>query len=146
MPGSIRPQRFLDISEEEYELMMDVNVRSVVLCTQAVARRIAGQGSGGTVVNICLDSRQRRTGHAQPLLRLQERGRDVYPRRRQELGEHNIRVNAVSPGLIWREGLDEAWPEGVARYRQAAALSSVGTGRGRCQRLPCSWCPPRVNG
>ena len=43
---------FLDISEEEYELMMDVNVRSVVLCTQAVARRIAGQGSGAAVVNI----------------------------------------------------------------------------------------------
>ena len=46
----------------------------------------------------------------------------------RELGVHNIRVNAVSPGLIWRQGLDENWPEGVARYKQAAALNSVGQG------------------
>ena len=43
---------FLDISEDEYELMMDANVRSVMLCTQAFARRLNGQGSGGAVVNI----------------------------------------------------------------------------------------------
>ena len=33
-----------------------------------------------------------------------------------------MRVNAVAPGLIWREGLDEAWPDGVERWNRAAAL------------------------
>ena len=37
-----------------------------------------------------------------------------------------IRVNVVSPGLIWREGLDEAWPDGVARYTRAAPLGRLG--------------------
>ena len=117
---------FLDISEEEYELMMDVNVRSVVLCTQAVARRIAGRGSGGAVVNIAsiaasgvLDMHSHYCASKSAVVMFTRAAA-------RELGEHNIRVNAVSPGLIWREGLDEAWPEGVARYRQAAALSSVG--------------------
>ena len=38
----------------------------------------------------------------------------------------NIRVNAVSPGLIWREGLDEGWPEGVRAYTAATPLGRLG--------------------
>jgi 3-oxoacyl-[acyl-carrier protein] reductase len=39
-----------------------------------------------------------------------------------ELGARGIRVVAVAPGLVDREGLEEAWPEGVERYRRASAL------------------------
>jgi NAD(P)-dependent dehydrogenase (short-subunit alcohol dehydrogenase family) len=45
----------------------------------------------------------------------------------REFGQHNIRVNAVSPGLIWRHGLDLAWPDGVQRYTRAAPLGRLGT-------------------
>ena len=44
----------------------------------------------------------------------------------REFGPRNIRVNVVSPGLIWKEGLDEAWPDGVTRYRRAAPLGRLG--------------------
>ena len=119
---------FLDISEDEYDLMMDSNVRSVMLCTQAVAGRIKEQGSGGAVVNIAsiaatgvLDMHSHYCAAKSAVVMFTRAAA-------RELGEHNIRVNAVSPGLIWRQGLDEAWPEGVARYKQAAALNSVGQG------------------
>ena len=39
-----------------------------------------------------------------------------------QLGARGIRVVAVAPGLVDREGLAQAWPEGVERYRRASAL------------------------
>ncbi|HYN66085.1 MAG TPA: SDR family oxidoreductase [Ornithinibacter sp.] len=46
-----------------------------------------------------------------------------------ELGSRGIRVVAVAPGLVAREGLEEAWPEGVQRYRRASALGRPVTAR-----------------
>ena len=43
-----------------------------------------------------------------------------------ELGRHGIRVNSVSPGLIWCQGLEDAWPDGVERWRAAAPLERLG--------------------
>ena len=44
-----------------------------------------------------------------------------------ELGPKRIRVNCVSPGLIEAPGIEEAWPEGVARWHAAAPLQRLGT-------------------
>jgi NAD(P)-dependent dehydrogenase (short-subunit alcohol dehydrogenase family) len=44
-----------------------------------------------------------------------------------ELGRSGIRVNCVSPGLIDVDGLEEGWPEGVARWKAAAPLQRRGT-------------------
>jgi 3-oxoacyl-[acyl-carrier protein] reductase len=46
-----------------------------------------------------------------------------------QLGARGIRVVAVAPGLVDREGLAQAWPEGVERYRRASALGRPVTAR-----------------
>jgi NAD(P)-dependent dehydrogenase (short-subunit alcohol dehydrogenase family) len=43
-----------------------------------------------------------------------------------EYGAAGIRVNTVSPGLVDRDGLDSAWPDGVASWRRAAPLGRLG--------------------
>ena len=44
-----------------------------------------------------------------------------------EFGSAGIRVNAVSPGLIERAGLRDAWPDGVQRWTERAPLGRLGT-------------------
>lgn len=44
-----------------------------------------------------------------------------------ELGPLGIRVNTVSPGLVARPGLAEAWPEGVASWETNAPLGRLAT-------------------
>ena len=44
----------------------------------------------------------------------------------QELAPKGIRVNCISPGLIWRENLQESWPDGVKRWLSKAPLARLG--------------------
>ena len=43
-----------------------------------------------------------------------------------EYGKDGIRFNAVSPGLIDRDGLAENWPEGVERWLNQVPLECLG--------------------
>ena len=116
----------VEMSEEEWDLVVDANLKSVFLCTQAVAKQIIAQGDGGAIVNISsIEGVNPAPMHSH--YNAAKGGVLMHTKASaNELGEHGIRVNSVSPGLIWRKGLDEAWPDGVERYKQAAPLKRLG--------------------
>jgi NAD(P)-dependent dehydrogenase (short-subunit alcohol dehydrogenase family) len=116
----------LELDPDEWDRVIDANLRSTFLCTQAAARQWIAQGTGGAVVNIAsIEGINPAPGHSHYNA---AKGGVIMATRSManELGEHGIRINAVSPGLLWREGIDRDWPEGVTRYRQAAPLGRLG--------------------
>ncbi len=115
----------LDVSPDEWRDVMSANLDSVHYCTQAAAHAMRERG-GGAIVNIAsIEALNPAAGHAH--YTAAKAGVVMYTRTAaRELGRDNIRVNAVSPGLIWKEGLDKAWPEGVQAYLKAAPLGRLG--------------------
>ncbi len=115
----------LEISAAHWDEVLAANLKSALLCLQAAARRMTASG-GGAIVNVTSIQAFR------PALQLAhysaaKAGLEMLTRSAAvELGPAGIRVNAVAPGVTWREGIESAWPEGVARYRTAAPLGRIG--------------------
>ncbi|MET3926778.1 SDR family oxidoreductase [Devosia sp. 2618] len=112
-----------DISGDDFRAMLDANVGGPFALTKALAKA----GQGGSVVNIAsIEALQPAAGHShyatsKAALLMFTRAAAL------ELGPLGIRVNAISPGLIGRDGLESAWPEGVARWKTSAPLQRLGT-------------------
>lgn len=116
---------FADITPQDLTGMLQTNLAAPFALMQAFA---AHRGTrGGAIVNIAsIEGLQPAIGHshyatAKAALIMATKAAAL------ELGPQNIRVNAISPGLIHRDGIDDAWPEGVARWRTAAPLQRLGT-------------------
>lgn len=116
----------LEMSEAEWHEVLDANLLSVFLCTQAAARQMIAQGTGGAIVNIAsIEAENPAPMHSH--YNAAKAGVLMHTRAAAyELGAHGIRVNAVSPGLIWKEGIEKEWPEGVERWKKAAPLARLG--------------------
>ncbi|MBI3242730.1 MAG: SDR family oxidoreductase [Chloroflexi bacterium] len=116
----------LEMSEAEWDLVINANLKSVFLCTQAAARQMIAQGNGGSIINVSsIEAEHPAPGHSH--YDAAKAGVLMHTRAAaHELGRYNIRVNAVSPGLIWAEGIEERWPDGVARWQNTAPFSRLG--------------------
>lgn len=116
----------IDMTKAEWDAVIETNLSSVFLCVQAAAKQMKTQTSGGSIVNIAsIEGENPAPMHSH--YNAAKGGVIMYTQAAaNELGPHGIRVNAVSPGLIWREGLDEAWPDGVQRWQKAAPLTRLG--------------------
>jgi NAD(P)-dependent dehydrogenase (short-subunit alcohol dehydrogenase family) len=116
----------LDVEAADWQTVVAANLTSVHLVTQAVARGLRDAGRGGAFVNIAsIEAANVAPAHSH--YAAAKAGVVMYTKSAaRELGALGIRVNAVSPGLIWRPGLDEAWPQGVSAYTAATPLGRLG--------------------
>lgn len=116
----------LEMEEDEWQRVLAANLRSVFLCTQSAAKIMVELGKGGAIVNIAsIEGENPAPGHSH--YGAAKGGVLIHTvAAARELGPHGIRVNAVSPGLIWRPGIEQEWPEGVERWRNAAPLARLG--------------------
>jgi 3-oxoacyl-[acyl-carrier protein] reductase len=113
------------MSADSWRTMLEVNVNSAFSCTQAAAE-VMTDGHGVIVHIASIEATQPAPGHAhyssaKAALVMHARAAAL------EYGPRGIRVNAVSPGLVDRDGLAADWPEGVRRWHDAAPLSRLGT-------------------
>jgi NAD(P)-dependent dehydrogenase (short-subunit alcohol dehydrogenase family) len=111
------------LTNDDVAELLRVNVVGVAAMTREAA---AAMPDGGAIVNVAsIEGLQPAFDHShyaasKAAVIMHTRAAAL------ELGPAGIRVNCVSPGLIEAPGIDDAWPEGVARWHAAAPLERLG--------------------
>jgi NAD(P)-dependent dehydrogenase (short-subunit alcohol dehydrogenase family) len=101
----------LDLTEEEWDRIMTVTLKSQFLVSQAVARQMIAQGSGGKIVNVGSTSgwqgRPRAVAYSAAKAAIANFTRTIAV----QLAPYNIRANAIVPNKIGSPvGRDEIDP------------------------------------
>jgi len=117
-----------DADSASFDAVLDANVKSVERMIRAALPALERAAVNGTasIVNIASvragrpGSRMAHYSASKAAVVAMTRALAV------ELGPRGIRVNAISPGLVERPGLAEAWPDGVARFKSDAPLRRLG--------------------
>jgi 3-oxoacyl-[acyl-carrier protein] reductase len=120
--------RILEMSEERWDQVIDLNLKSAFLCVKAVAPSMIERKTG-TIIN--LSSIAGRNGGALGSIHYSSAKGGLISFTKglaKELAPHGIRVNAVSPGVIdtpYHEQFSS--PEMMKNYVNAIPLGRVGT-------------------
>ncbi|MEO1408189.1 MAG: glucose 1-dehydrogenase [Pseudomonadota bacterium] len=96
--AQVRP--FLDITEKDWQDVMDVNAKGVLICMQEAAQKMIEQGNGGSIVNTA--SIAGKQGY-EPLAHYSASKFAVVALTQaaaRAFGTHKIRVNAICPGVV----------------------------------------------
>jgi NAD(P)-dependent dehydrogenase (short-subunit alcohol dehydrogenase family) len=116
----------LDVTEEEWDLVVDTNLKGCFLCTQHAARYMKDHG-GGAIVNLGSGCNKL----AFPSLvayTASKGGIEMFTKEAAaELGRYGIRVNCIAPGSIESERTRKEDPDYAGTWSKLTPLGRVGT-------------------
>jgi NAD(P)-dependent dehydrogenase (short-subunit alcohol dehydrogenase family) len=98
--GTNVPEPFLEVSEDNLDRMLAVNVKGVFLVAQAAARRMVERGEGGSIINVSSQmghvGAPRRTVYCATKHAVEGLTKAMAV----ELAPHKVRVNSVAPTFV----------------------------------------------
>lgn len=123
--GITRDATLLKMTPEQFDQVMDVNLRGVFLCTQACAK-IMSQKKYGKIINI--SSVASRGNFGQTNYAATKAGVVGMTKTwALELSKYNINVNAIAPGIIDSEMTDKIPPQIKEQMVNLIPLKRMGT-------------------
>ena len=106
--AGIYPSRpLLEIPIDEWDRVMDLNVRGVFLCTREIGRRWVAAGRGGVIVNISSMGAFKTGPGVAHYITSKHAVEGLTRTAAVELGPHGIRVLGVAPSMTQTEGRQE---------------------------------------
>jgi len=117
----------VDLSVEEYQRALNVNMTGTFLCSRELVRRLLDSKRHGKIVNIS----------SQAAFRGSQSGKTAYDSSKAgiigftislglEMAKHGINVNCVAPGLMYTEMLAEAIDANPEKYNSRVPLGRIG--------------------
>ncbi len=90
----------LDISEQDWDDVIETNLKGVWLVAQQAGRHMAADSKGGTIINIASILGRRVMGGVAPYAAAKAAVEHLTRLLAYEWARHSIRVNAIAPGYI----------------------------------------------
>ena len=123
----VERMRMLEFSEERWDEVMDLNLKSAVLCSDAVARSMV-ERKAGAIINVVSIAARSGGGPGSAHYAAAKGGLISFTKAlAKELAPHGVRVNAISPGVIdtpFHEVFST--PEMMRNFAAAIPLGRVG--------------------
>lgn len=133
--GVNRRKPTLDITEDDYDFVMDINLKGAFLLSQAVARPMLEQGSGSQI-NIASLNTDRPLRNVAPYAMSKAAMGQMTKALALEWSEFGVRINAIAPGFIltdltkklWSDPTMQAWGQtNTPQRRLGTPADMVGT-------------------
>jgi NAD(P)-dependent dehydrogenase (short-subunit alcohol dehydrogenase family) len=116
---------FLDMTEAQWDEVLNVNLKGTFLCTQAVAQKLVERGRSGAVINLASSAAFRSSPRGVHYVASKAGIVGVTRATALELAPYRVRVNAIAPGTT-----DTAQPRyGMSEEELQAAGRQVPLGR-----------------
>ena len=119
-------KKVVDLTDDEWDLQIDVQLRGAFLLSRAVGRQLIRQGDGGRIILIGSTSGNNARPNAGPHAASKAGEIQLMRVMALEMGEHGVTANVVSPGLTDIAGISQSFQ--TPEY-QKVFISSVPLGR-----------------
>lgn len=111
MAGVNYPARFLEVDEDNYASIMNVNAWGVFLCMQEVAKQMIAQGDGGKIINVASTAGRQALADSAPYSASKAAVMSFVQAGARSLAEHGITVNSFAPGVVMTPMIDQCAEE-----------------------------------
>lgn len=134
--GINRPLNFLDVTEENWRSIMEVNGLGVLIGMQEAARQMIAQGTGGKIINTASIASRQGFDNVAPYCASKWAVVSLTQSGARDLAKHNITVTGFAPGVVatdmWHQLDKDLMSIGASeREGQAMAEFSAGILKGR---------------
>ncbi|RFU12289.1 SDR family oxidoreductase [Rhodobacteraceae bacterium W635] len=105
--GVNKPMNFLDVTEENWKFIMEVNGLGCLVGMQEAARQMIAQGHGGKIVNTASIASRQGFDNVAPYCASKWAVVSLTQSGARDLAKHNITVTGFAPGVVATEMWDQ---------------------------------------
>lgn len=105
--GVNKPMNFLDVTEDNWKFIMDINGLGVLIGMQEAAKQMIAQGTGGKIVNTASIASRQGFDNVAPYCASKFAVVSLTQSAARDLAKHDITVTGFAPGVVATEMWEE---------------------------------------